>query len=97
MVENAPVPALLCPGSLNRVLEAAIAASQEGAHDPLAWNLTFALKVRDATKSYHIKGDVCVFVCLFIWKEKDKRAAGPLEFSLAGNLLTGSDKIFIPN
>ena len=42
---NAPVPALLCPGSLNRVLEAAIAASQEGAHDPLAWNLTFALKV----------------------------------------------------
>jgi len=44
LVENAPVPALLCPGSLNRVLEAAIAASQEGAHDPLAWNLTFALK-----------------------------------------------------
>ena len=46
LVENAPVPALLCPGSLNRVLEAAIAASQEGAHDPLAWNLTFALKVK---------------------------------------------------
>ena len=41
---SAPAPLLLCPASLNRVLEAAVSASLVGAADPLADNLTFLLR-----------------------------------------------------
>jgi hypothetical protein len=39
-----PPPLLLCPASLNRVLEAAISASLIGSADPMADNLTFLLR-----------------------------------------------------
>jgi hypothetical protein len=39
-----PPPLLLCPASLNRVLEAAISASLVGSADPMAEHLTFLLR-----------------------------------------------------
>eukprot|EP00088_Acartia_fossae_P012325 TRINITY_DN16353_c0_g1_i10.p1 TRINITY_DN16353_c0_g1~~TRINITY_DN16353_c0_g1_i10.p1 ORF type:complete len:982 (+),score=253.08 TRINITY_DN16353_c0_g1_i10:307-2946(+) len=55
LVGGAPAPSLLCPGSLNRVLETAVCASQEGSQDPLAANLTFTLK-ENAENSLSIPG-----------------------------------------
>jgi len=42
--DGGPPPALLCPTSLNRVLETALTSSLTGSTDPLARNLTFTLR-----------------------------------------------------